>query len=1504
MATLPSIRIEGGLLGADLLDKITSGDLPGQRAADLGIEGKRNLTDEIATAFADARAMWGVFQNRLSRLDDTDIGTSVTRDAWMVPFLGLLGYELRYNVRALEVDGLSFAVSHRAGESEDSPPIHIVGARQELGRVAASGKPRLAPHSLVQEFLNRTEHVWGLVTNGFTLRLLRDSTLVRRPAYVEFDLVAMIEEQRFQDFAALYRLLHRTRLPKRMADAGDCLLEQYHTQSIEQGGRVRDHLRDGVEKAIDQLANGFLGHPANEDLRHRVLLAADKPNRISGEALYRQLLRLVYRFLFLLVSEDRGLISDSELYRDHYSIARLRRLLDQRAAWTDHDDLWQSLRVLFYLLRNDGPQTQLGGKPLASTLGLPVLNGELFEGHDLDDCTIRNEDLLGAVWNLAYYEDNPRKGRGGRRGGGAGTIRRVNYAALDVEELGSVYESLLEFHPAVEADPADAQRRPRFQLVYGSERKTTGSYYTPPELVGELIRSALEPVIDDRLRAVAKVGGAGAKANDKSLAAAKERALLSIRVCDPACGSGHFLLAAARRLGKELAKVRTSEDEPAPERVREAIRDVVSHCIYGVDRNPLAVDLCRVALWLESHAEGRPLTFLDHRIRCGDSLIGVFSLDVLKDGIPDKAFEPLEGDDKATARAAAKRNREERDRPGLYQLDALESLKRLGGHARQVDAITDESPESIRRKRDAFTATRTSPIATTFRRLCDLWTAAFFQPLVPDSSAPPAITTGAIHDLAAGGGRSGNVTQQTVGMAEAMARRERFFHWPLEFPEVFEDGGFECLLSNPPWERVKLQEQEFFAARDPRIAAAANKSARGKLIAELPRTNALLHAEFTAAVRGAEGASLFMRHSGRFPLCGRGDINTYAVFAELNRKLAAPRGRTGVIVPTGIATDDTTKFYFGDLVQTRTLVSLFSFENEEFVFPAVHHAAKFCLLTTCGQATPASRAEFVFLARQVRHLFDVERRFTQGAEDIRLLSPNTLTCKIFRSARDAAIVRAIHERLPVLDSEGQGPAGNLWSLSVRRVLDMNKASVLKLCSESRDAYHNKPVFEGKMFHQFDHRFGTYEGQTAAQLRQGKLPEVGDQEHAKPTFTTLPYYWIGAQDAESALRGRWPCQWLLVWRDITSSGLERTTTATILPRTSTDFTIRVGFIESDHQALDAALLLAQLNSVIFDYLSRQSIGGNHLSDYILRQIPTVHPSTFRATCPWDGSAELMHWIAPRVLELVYTAHDLAGFARDLAHVEADGVTVKPPFPWDPARRAHLRAELDAAFFHLYGISRDDAAYILDTFAVFKARDEERNGGVYSTKERILAIYDQMAHALTRPRPADFAAFAAVAYPATARDKVICDVAQAIVEVLGDTSSLDHLDLLLLATHPDWTRRFLTAVDRQSLDAAITRAPTELILTGREAVRWKDARDHLESQGLIAVDRSSNGQVISIGVASTPRRRDSEQVGDVVRLAAKALQRARTLQKGTTAVDAETKAVLQLIEDHRKVQLATV
>ena len=754
MAFFPSVRIEGGLFGPDLLDELVAGDLPGQRPGEFGLDVRRNLTAEFAAAFADARAYWGAFGHRLERLQEDDLATTPTRDAWVVPLLGLLGYELQLNRRAQEVDGLTFAISHRAGETDEAPLVHIVGARQELGRLPPSGRPRLAPHSLVQEYLNRTERVWGLVTNGLVLRLLRNSSFVRRQAYVEFDLRQMLEEQRFADFAVLYRLLHRTRLRRGLDGADECLLDRYYAHSREQGDRVREHLREGVEECIQRLANGFLRHPANNELRRRVAADAPENERITADDLYRQLLRLVYRLLFLLVSEDRGLLSPDHVYREHYGVARLRRLLDQRAAFTGHDDIWQSLRVLWRVLSDD---------KLAELLRLAPLNGELFLPQELDRFTLSNRDLLEAFWFLAWYRQK------------AAPPRRVNYAALDVEELGSIYESLLDFHPAIDADAAGW---PDFALIEGSERKTTGTYYTPPQLVAELIKSALDPVIADRL--------ASAPAGER------EHALLSIRVCDPASGSGHFLLAAARRIGKALAQERTGEAEPAPEHVREAIRDVIAHCIYGVDKNPLAVDLCRVALWLESHTGGKPLSFLDHRIRCGDSLIGVFDLASLEGGIPDEAFKPLEGDDKTTARELARRNRDERE--GQHDLFACEPDAVLAGFTRAsltLDQIGDDTPEAVRRKKEVFELSHADPAWRRQREACDLWTAAFFQPLRADA---PAITSGTLADHLAG-----HTNARLVAVAWDLSLTHRFFHWPLEFPEVLADGGFDVVLANPPW---------------------------------------------------------------------------------------------------------------------------------------------------------------------------------------------------------------------------------------------------------------------------------------------------------------------------------------------------------------------------------------------------------------------------------------------------------------------------------------------------------------------------------------------------------------------------------------------------------------------------------------------------------------------------------------------------------------------------------
>lgn len=1000
MSQFPAVRLEGGLLGPDTLEKLLAGELTGQKPKDFGLDNRRSLTDEIAGVFAEARAQWEIFRRRLERLPESDLATSVTRDVWLIPFLSLLGYELRYNARAYEIDGATFAISHRAGEAEDAPPVHIVGVRQELGRLAPSGRPRLAPHSLVQEYLNRSDHLWGIVSNGLRLRLLRDCTFVRRQAYAEFDLQQILEEQRFNDFAILYRLLHRSRLPHRAEDAPTCLLEQYYRDALEQGGRVRDRLRDGVEQCLKRLANGFLERSNNTDLRRRIDPKAGSSEPLTPEEFYRQLLRLVYRFLFLLVSEERGLISDNPLYRDHYSVTRLRRLLDRQSAYTEHEDLWCSLRVLWRVFSKE---------ELANLLKVSPLNGELFAPLDLDTYSLSNRALLEAFWHLSYYREDA-----------SASPRRVNYAALDVEELGSVYESLLEYHPQIDT----SGRIPRFELAFGSERKSTGSYYTPPELVAELIRSALEPVLAERL------------AKAKPMADA-EQALLSLRVLDPACGSGHFLLAAARRLGKELAKIRTGEEEPAPECVREAIRDVVSHCIYGVDKNPLAVELCRVALWLEAHCAGKPLTFLDHHIKCGDSLVGVVDLKVLERGIPHEAFDPASADSREAARSLKRRNRTECQNLQTGQLSlplgTEQVVAELSQERQKLEAIQDDSPADVRRKQELYGRYCQNQEHQRLVEACNLWTAAFFQLLTSDFSR--AITTKVVVD------RLENRTHpQALATAAALALEHRFFHWPLEFPEVFESGGFDVILGNPPWEQIQLEEEEFFASRDTAIARAPNAAARKRLIADLPKTNPALWHDYQRALHGAESTSRFLRGSGQYPLTGHRDINTYSVFAERVRNLLSPRGRAGIIIPTGIATDATNQFFFADLVEKGQLASLFDFENRQRLFPAVDSRMKFCLLTLTGSRTQTDATTFTFFATRTEHLRDPRRAFRLSATDIARINPNTRTLPVFRTRQDADLTRAIYQRVPVLVNEHTGE--NSWGVRFLRMFDMSNDSHL------------------------------------------------------------------------------------------------------------------------------------------------------------------------------------------------------------------------------------------------------------------------------------------------------------------------------------------------------------------------------------------------------------------------------------------------------------------------------
>jgi hypothetical protein len=575
-----------------------------------------------------------------------------------------------------------------------------------------------------------------------------------------------------------------------------------------------------------------------------------------------------------------------------------------------------------------------------------------------------------------------------------------------------------------------------------------------------------------------------------------------------------------------------------------------------------------------------------------------------------------------------------------------------------------------------------------------------------------------------------------VETTRRLAEQYRFFHWELAFPHVFARGGFDVVLGNPPWERVKLQEQEFFATREPSIANAQNAAERKRLIASLPTTNPDLWREWIEATRVAQGQSHFVRASDRYPLCGKGDVNTYALFAEHNWRILGPHGRAGFIVPSGIATDDTTKEYFQAVMQGQALHSMWEFENEGFFTAGKGHMLRFALTTLSGRADPAKAADFVFQGQAVTDLDDPERHFTLSAQDIEAINPNTGTCPIFRTKRDASIALALYRRAGVLWREDD-PDGNPWGLRFMAMFHMANDSGLfrtraELASAGWTLQGNRfvkdgkvmlPLYEAKMTYQYNHRSGTFEGAPPGE-RLHRLPSPSDEQLADPSHAPMPFYWVAQEDVDARLGGVWDHGWLLGWRDVTDARASvRTVVACVIPRAAVGHKMPLGF-----PAVDAPLvaaLYANLSSFALDYGARQKVGGLSLTYFILKQLPILPPTVYRLPAPWAGGGSLLDFLLPRVLELTYTAWDLKLFAEDCGD---EG----PPFVWDPARRFALRCELDAAFFHLYGIARDDIAYVMDTFPIVRRHDESAFGE-YRTKRAVLETYDALAKAAASGKP---------------------------------------------------------------------------------------------------------------------------------------------------------------------------
>ncbi|WP_409484298.1 Eco57I restriction-modification methylase domain-containing protein [Arsenicicoccus dermatophilus] len=951
-----------------------------------------------------------------------------------------------------------------------------------------------------------------------------------------------------------------------------------------------------------------------------------------------------------------------------------------------------------------------GGEP---RIGLPGLGG-LFTPTSADvlaGCRLPNTALLAAVRSLSVVQP-----KGEPR-------RMVDFAQLGAEELGSVYESLLELVPR--HDPVTHVFT--LEILAGNDRKTSGSYYTPSELVELVLDTALDPVLD---------------AVEKRTTTGEERAeaLLALKVCDPAVGSAHFLVAAARRIAMRLAVARTGELDPTPTDYSDALHDVVGNCLYGVDLNPMAADLAKVSLWLTAMTPGKPLSFLDHHIKVGNALLGTTPA-LLREGVPDAAFVALTSDDKKVVSSWKKSNKAELANRGSEDLFGGASFDLDPARAREVTTEVERALRTATTLDEvAFAAQRYARLATDpdterQRLAADAWCAAF---LGPRTVGAAAITTAVVDDIA--GGTATDAVQREV---RQIAARHRLFHWHLEFPEIFRisdgdrsgetsgwAGGFDAVLGNPPWDRVKLQEQEFFATRAEDIAKAKNAAARKKAIAALAGGERhALFVEFNDAKRRSEAESHFLRVSGRYPLTGVGDVNTYQVFAEHFRASLATTGRSGIITPTGLATDATTAPFFADTLASDRLAAFYDFENEAKIFPGVHNQFRFAVTSMSG-GVRITNVALAFYTRYVRDV--IARRFIVAPTEIQMLNPNTGTLPVFRTRRDADITLGCYRRHPVLIRDGEA---NHWNLTFVRLFDMaNDSAVFRTevdCERTGGKYDGwgwdapggtyQPLYEAKMLAHWNNRHATYEGATQAQLNKGTLPRLSAEQLDDPAADVLPRYWVDAREVAEAVPSWWDRDWLFGWRDIAGASNIRTFICSALPRSAVGHKFLLAF---PLQPTHGPLLQAVWSSFIFDYLSRQKVSGASMTYTTLRQLASPVSSDFMRAPSWsDGTLD--EFMRARVLELTYTSHRMAGYARDAMAQPEEGA-VGEPFRWLPDRRAQLQAEVDAAMLHVYGLDREEAEHVLDSFFVVR-KTEEREFGEFRTKRLVLAAYDAMAQA---------------------------------------------------------------------------------------------------------------------------------------------------------------------------------
>ncbi len=1366
-----SIHIYGHFLSDDVLKAIEQDNtLIGNREQDFGLDSQ--VQNTIDYVWSSLRNDWRFFNERNVVKDP--YGTRRSRDL-MERFFTSMGYDLTRQNSNIVINGISHEITYLCPSLKDLPVIVIGDKTGEadidtldkcsLDYRAKGAQRKKSPHATMLEYLNNTENVYGIVANGRVLRIIRNTGQLVKLTYIEFDIQRMMEEDKYTEFCLMFRLLHSTRF--RVSGDEQCIIERYFNMSIESGNRIRDGLSLAAQRTMEIIgcaAVQGIGE-GNEALRQAFLNGELNPAKFNKE-----LIRLIYRILFLFIIEERNLVyevpsSDSEnykkichlqnIYKNYYAVTGLRKKSELSYLRQHHyHDLWQGLMDTFRLFENENFGEPLGIKPLGGML----FNSETL--HYLKACTIDNATVLDAFSALNEFTDE--RGR-----------FKINYSSLDVEEFGSVYEGILEKRLYI--NPAVSATNWQFGFVGGLDRQSTSSYYTRPDLVQSLIKTTLVPVIE--------------KIIDSDITKEEKiKELLALKVCDAASGSGHIVLAMARTIAWYVCTLRTGEDNPASLDYREALREVIQKCIYAVDYNPDAVELCKVVLWIEGYCAGKPLSFLDHHIRCGNSVIGITNLDVLLNGVPKEAFaaSPVETEETASANAEVEReivrkikqlNKEAIDeingQTSLFKSDFnIEQIDSeqigLANSIREISAMPENSLLEELTKQKKWENLMASPRVECLRRACDIFTYAFYHQFTLNDleghfegsfyilpSVPYTRTVyralEEIKYLDEDNSAFSPLPEKFKSEVAKISKQHSFFHWCVEFPEVFVgNGGFDVMCGNPPWDKIKVEDKKWFERKGRMdIVNAGRASQRKDLINSLKETDPNLYNEYQQAIADADSMSRFMRFSTRFKMTATGDIDLYPLFAE--HCLDCTKKAWGLVLPLGIAVNDNNKEFFSTLVKENRIKSIFCFENKERIFD-IDSTTKFCLFT-CGNGQKEPReVKAGFYLTRLDHLQDPNRIYVLNTSDISKLNPNTNTCPVFRTLIDAELTLKIYSNSSILyvNSTNENP----WAITFGGTIHMSGDSQLfktyKQLVESgasrkgSDFYYAGknyiPLYEGKMIYLYNHHYGV-NPLDGPHPNNASLPLPPLEELQDPYSSIIPYYWIEKKymdnkkirtNSDGEVEWEWKHKSSIALKDVGRSGVARTFILSRIPDSvAVGHTANILYCNSSR--INDCILQGMLSSIIIDYVAKQKAGGNHMSLYIVKQFPVLKPSQI--------PENMIMPIVIRVIQLCYFNHDLDDWVEELysemtpeQQMAIKQIEKKECFTFDIDQRAIWQAELDAIFAHLYNITTRELRYILDpedicgegcineTFRVLKD-NEISEYGEYRTKRLVLEAWER-------------------------------------------------------------------------------------------------------------------------------------------------------------------------------------